>query len=294
MKKFILLVLFPIYTLLIHAQQFTVEGWVCDEQQAPIGYASVALLASDSITLITGTISDDQGRFTLREVAEGDYYISVSFVGYTPFAEAARITADTKLTCVLTDGIALDEVTVSADRSNVVRQSAVGQTFMLSATAAKKKDVMDALQEIPALSVDPATRKLSMSDGSNPLILINGVRREGGLSAISPEDVLSVEVVPTASAEFMREGYTSVVNIRVKKSDKRYYTFNGGFTTHPLVLFGVGDASLEIGNSISSLYLTGQSFGFVNNKSELTEITRTALIFVTYATTEKLTIGIRR
>lgn len=71
-----------------------------------------------------------------------------------------------------------------------------------------------------------------MNDGGKPLVLVNGVRREGGLSSVSPEDILSVDVTQTASAEFMREGYTSVVNIKTKKTDWKYTAFNGGINSH--------------------------------------------------------------
>lgn len=176
------------------------------------------------------------------------------------------------LDCVLADdAIQIGEVTVEANRSNTVKRTAQGQTFMLSAASMKKKDIIQALQEIPALTIDPDTRKIFMSNGSQPLVLINGVRRERGLSAISPEDIISVDVVQTASAEFMREGYTSVVNIKVKKSDRKYMLVNAGINTHPAIRFGIADASLETGNSRSSFYLSAQSFAFLNNKSDMTE-----------------------
>ena len=54
---------------------------------------------------------------------------------------------------------------------------------MLSAISMKKKDVLQALQEIPSLMVDLDTRKIMMNDGGKPLVLVNGVRREGGLSS---------------------------------------------------------------------------------------------------------------
>ena len=67
----------------------------------------------------------------------------------------------------------------------------------------------------------------------------------------------------------MHEGYTSVVNIKVKKTENSYTSFNGGVSTHPLLVFGIADASLEFGNDKYSLYLSGQSFAFVNNKSDM-------------------------
>lgn len=276
MKRTILLFIIALFISDLHAQQLTVQGNVLDKKSNAIAYASIALLASDTTTLITGTISDDQGKYQLQQIKPGNYFISLSFMGYQPLIEPINLVADKTISFTMEDeAYALDEVVVKANRSNVVKQSAMGQTFLLSGSAMKKKDVLDALQEIPSLTIDPNTRKIVLNDGSKPLILVNGVRREGGLSAISAEDILSVDVVPTSSAEFMREGYTSVVNIKVKKSEQPYTSFNGGVDTHPLIRFGIADASLEFGNSDYSFYLSAQSFAFLNNKSDMTEESKT-------------------
>lgn len=254
----------------------TLEGKVVDNQNQPITYASLALMDKEGQSLITGTISDSDGLFAFQQLKAGQYLLSVSFVGYKTLRLPVDLKKDSSVECLLEDdAISLGEVTVEANRSNTVKQSAVGQTFMLSAASMKKKDVLMALQEIPTLTIDPDTRRISMNNGGQPLILINGMRREGGLSAISPEDIISVDVVQTASAEFMREGYTSVVNIKVKRTDRKYTAFNGGINSHPLLRFGIADASLEVGNSHSSFYVTAQSFVFLNNKSDMFERTAT-------------------
>lgn len=276
MKRNILLFIVALFISDLCAQKLTLEGSVFDKKNNVIPYASIALLASDTITLITGTISDDQGRYQLKQLKPGNYFLSLSFMGYQSLIESINLVADKTISFTMEDeAYALDEVVVKANRSDVVKQSAMGQTFLLSGSALKKKDILDALQEIPSLSIDPNTRKITLNDGSNPLILVNGMRREGGLSAISAEDILSVDVVPTSSAEFMREGYTSVVNIKVKKSEQSYTSFNAGLDTHPLIRFGIADASLEWGNSKYSFYLSAQSFAFLDNKSDMTEVSKT-------------------
>lgn len=257
------------------AQGFSLKGKVLDKQGNSIAYASIALMSEDNKTLLTGTISDTEGLFTLKDQKQGNYLLSVSFVGYTTLKQPMKLQEDYEGTFILEDdAVALGEVTIEANRSNNMKQTAMAQTFMLSATSAKKKDILEALQEIPALSVDPDTKKISLDNGSKPLVLINGIRREGGLASINPEDILSIDVVQTASAEFMREGYTSVVNIKVKKGKQKYTSFNGGINSHPLLLFGIADASLEKGNARSSFYINAQSFAFLNSKTNMTERTK--------------------
>lgn len=261
----------------IKAQEIILTGKVTDSKQQPVAYASIALMGKDGQTLITGTISNADGLFSFRNLDSGPYILSVSFVGYKPLRLPVDLKKDLSMDCMLEEeAVSLGEVTVEANRSNIIKQSAKGQTFMLSEASMRKKDIIQALQEIPALIVNPDTRKLSLSNGSTPLILVNGVRRDGGLSAINPENIISVDIVQTASAEFMREGYTSVVNINTKKEDRKYTAFNGGINSHPAIRFGIADMSLETGNSHFSLYVTAQSFAFLHNKSDMFERTSTA------------------
>lgn len=278
MKCFISLCMCLLSAILeVGAQKVALEGKVIDSKKQPIAYASIALMDKDGHSLVTGTISDADGLFAFQQLPSGQYLLSVSFIGYKPLKYPVNLTKNHRMDCLLEeDAISLEGVTIEANRSNTIKQSALGQTFMLSATSMKKKDIIEALQEIPTLTINPDTRKISLNNGSTPLILVNGVRRDGGLSAISPEDIISVDVVQTASAEFMREGYTSVVNIKVKKTDRKYIALNGGINTHPTIRFGIADISLETGNSHSSLYLTAQSFAFLNNKSDMFERTSTS------------------
>lgn len=272
------LYLFCILSLLFHmgvgAQGVCFKGKVLDRKGHPIAYASIALMSEDDKTLLTGTISDGEGLFTLKDQKRGNYLLSVSFVGYTTLKQPVNLQEDKEETFILEDDVvALGEVTIEANRSNNIKQTAVAQTFMLSATSAQKKDVLEALQEIPVLNIDSDARTISLDNGSKPLVLINGIRREGGLAAVNPEDILSIDVVQTASAEFMREGYTSVVNIKVKKGKQKYAGFNGGINSHPLILFGIADASLEMGNERASFYINTQSFAFLNSKTNMRERT---------------------
>lgn len=260
-----------------YGQSLVLKGSVVDQNNLPVPYASVALMDKEGDSLITGTISDATGAFSFSTLSEGEYTLSVSFLGYKSFRTLVALRKEQEIKCLLVeDNVALNEVVVEANRSSIVRNSAVGQTFMLSKSSMKKKDIMLALQEIPALSIDTDLRKITMADGGKPLILINGVRRDGGISALNPEDILSVDVIQSVSAEFMREGYTSVVNIKAKKSDSKYKLVNAGINTHPAIRFGIADFSFETGGNNASFYASAQSFAFLNNKSDLCERTATA------------------
>lgn len=101
------------------AQGFSLKGKVLDKQGNSIAYASIALMSEDNKTLLTGTISDTEGLFTLKDQKQGNYLLSVSFVGYTTLKQPMKLQEDYEGTFILEDdAVALGEVTIEANRSN--------------------------------------------------------------------------------------------------------------------------------------------------------------------------------
>ena len=71
----------PVY-LFAQAGKCEIVGKVMDENQLPIAYASVALY-HERIPL-TGVITDDEGRFTLKTAqTDQEYRLAIEFVGYS-------------------------------------------------------------------------------------------------------------------------------------------------------------------------------------------------------------------
>lgn len=104
---------FPLAT----AQQANIRGMIIDEKEkTPIEYATIALLKQDS-TLITGTTSDQHGEFTIRQVAEGSYILSVSFMGYQKYCTPVQMKDTEYYSQIMLhpSSIFLNEVTVAPD-----------------------------------------------------------------------------------------------------------------------------------------------------------------------------------
>ena len=82
--------------------QSNLAGKVQDTQSAPIAYATVSLLRTDS-TLVTGTITDDAGAFALS-APSGKYLLQVSYIGYRTVCQTVK-TGDKNEASYLADGL---------------------------------------------------------------------------------------------------------------------------------------------------------------------------------------------
>jgi hypothetical protein len=225
----------------------------------------VSLYASD--TLVSATLADIKGVFEFIEMKKGNYLLIISDTVYQTVSDSVTLNSDQHKRYVLRRQISLDEVTIVADRSNVVEQTANGAIFKLSSSAKKANNVFAALSEIPLLVVDETNRKVGMSNGSTPLILINGIPRGNGLNGIDPEDVESVEVIEVPSARYVSGSVTAVVNLKMSRKQYDYRLLNAS-TRHSVPgEFGYSSMDVETGNTKRLVYLTGSHFYFSDDES---------------------------
>lgn len=272
MKKSLLSIVVLIVFSLHCSAQYNISGYVIDVNKSPVSNASVILFKNDSSTLVSGTITDEKGFFTFSHLKQDDYVLTITHVSSKPIIEKIMLDADKELHYELDMNVELDEIVVTSDRSNVTTMTSSGASFYLSAKAKEEKDIFAALQEIPKLSIDKNMRSISLADGSKPLILINGLRREGGIGSVNPADIESVEIIESPSIRYSKEGYTGIINLKMKKVQSTYHYLNVGTNLNPQLIYGIADVSYEKGDENHSFYISGQQFHFYRNKSDMKDV----------------------
>jgi len=191
MQRFTELVVFfsiLLSTLPVSAQKmgFSISGKVIDAtNQKPLEFATVALLKKADSTVITGMMTDTEGKFNLS-VAPGDYILNVKFLGFeskfitgislsneNPSYDAGNIVLAEKTTT-------LDAVEITSKKSRMEfdldkRVFNVGQD--LSNLGGNASDLLD---NIPSITTD-IDGNVSLRGSQNVRILING--RPSGMTS---------------------------------------------------------------------------------------------------------------
>ena len=250
--------------------QLKLRGRVADEQGDAVLGVTILLLSGDTLT--AGGISDTKGEFIIREVPKASYNVRLSAIGYKPLEQTLRLDNDRNLGTIRMEAVsyALDEVTVSGDQRAIIQQDASGSTFHVSEKLkAEAHNVYQALLEIPLLSVNETERSIKMVDGSQPIILINGVRKSGAEAAIDPRMIERVEVIENASSRYLaEEGVTSVLNIQVKRAAQRSQTVNLWGREIPNGKFGLYGGNYQLEQANLSFYANGMLFYFHHDDGE--------------------------
>ncbi len=227
-----LLLLLLMYSSALFAQtpEFLIKGQVIEVQSgAPIEYATISVTDAASGDLLTGETTDEAGKFQLQ-VASKSIKVEVSFLGY----ESKQIenisfsdkVADLGVINLGEDVQTLDEVTVRAEKSSTEfkldkRVFNVGKD--LSSTGASALEV---LNNVPSVNVN-IEGEVSLRGSAGVQILIDGkpsvLTNEQGnaLGSITAEMIEKVEVITNPSAKYEAEGTAGIINIVLKKNEKK-------------------------------------------------------------------------
>lgn len=204
------------------------EGVVVDKSTSkPLDFATIALYENESKELISGGITNSVGKFTL-ESASQDFYVEVSFLGYNTVVineyEIKGQSVYLKTIMIEPDEELLEDVLVTAEKSQTVfeldkRVFNVGQDLTSSGGSA-----LDVLNNVPSVNVN-IEGVVSLRGNSNVQILINGkpsVLASGNtLGSITADMIEKIEVITNPSAKYDAQGTTGIINIVLKKENKK-------------------------------------------------------------------------
>jgi outer membrane receptor protein involved in Fe transport len=210
--------------------QVTIKGTVVEESSGqPIAYATVMVGDNETKKPIEGTTTLDNGSFSLETNAT-DYYIEVSFLGFrtrtfgSPPTQGKTI--DLGKVALSEDAEQLQEVVVQGEVSRTEfkldkRVFNVGKD--LSTTGASALEV---LNNVPSVNVNIEGR-ISLRGSQGVQILINGkpsiiASEEGNaLGTITADMIEKIEVMTNPSAKYDAEGTSGIINIVLKKEERK-------------------------------------------------------------------------
>ena len=138
----------------------SIRGSVVDSvSRKPLIEASVSLMLARDSSLVTFGITDGSGRYEFPKIAEGQYRVLVTYVGYRSRAQRVSVTKENPnpeavpITLVATSQT-LNEVSVQAERAPIAVK---GDTLEFNAGSFKTRpnaQVEDLLKKLPGVEVD--------------------------------------------------------------------------------------------------------------------------------------------
>lgn len=228
--KTLLFILISSNFLFAQNQKIEITGTVLDKNsQNPVEFATVMIGDNKTKTAITGVTTELDGEFKVETNAT-DFYIEISFIGFENKTITEFSIKNGKVSLgqiyMSENNQELEEVVVRAEKSTTEfrldkRVFNVGKD--LSSTGASALEV---LNNVPSVNVD-IEGAVSLRGSSGVQILINGkpsvLASEQGnaLGTITADMIDKIEVITNPSAKYDAEGTSGIINIVIKKEERK-------------------------------------------------------------------------
>jgi len=192
-----------------------------------VEYATIGLFRKADSTLVDGTITDATGEFSLKRVPDGEYYLTVQFMGYRnvmvngisiskeePKLAIGEILLNPSVT-------SLDEVEIVGEKSVLdykIDRKVVNVDQHINAGGGTAVDV---LENIPSIQTD-LEGNVELRGSSDFTVLIDGkpsiLTGSDALKQIPAATIDKIEIITNPSAKFDPDGTAGILNIITKKN----------------------------------------------------------------------------
>ena len=194
--------------------------------KAPIEYANAVLFTPKDSSMVTGTVSDSSGRFTINKIPPGKYYLDLRFIGFDNqrfefLISPEKLTHDLGNIFLRPSVFKLEDVVVQGDRSPVTYQIDKKVIDVNKMQTVISGNAADVLQNVPSITTD-IEGNVSLRGNSNFTVLIDGrpsvIGAQDALQQIPASSIDKIEIITNPSAKYDPEGAAGIINILIKKN----------------------------------------------------------------------------
>ena len=244
-RQKIILTLFTqlfIFSILYAQTNVTVSGTIKDKNtKSVLPFVNVVLKAEKDSSFVSGTVTNEEGRFSLSKVKSGNYFLEVSYIGYTRKRQSLFVGN-------LTEFLDIKSIELEEKSSSLQELVIKGKTEEISEKLDKKtftlKDnisqsggsVLQAMQNLPSVTVQDGKVQLRGNDKVTVLIdgkqtALTGFGNQTGLDNIPASAIEKIEIINNPSAKYDANGNAGIINIIYKKNKQNGFNGKVGFTT---------------------------------------------------------------
>ncbi len=293
MKKGLLLTLLLLISVVAGAQKREISGVLIDkDSKEMVPMVTVQLLKMDS-TFVTGTVTNDSGKFVIQAPANEKYILKLSSVGYITSTKRLQIQEDHDLNMGVivfsSDAVMLKEAQVTAQAMKVTVKE---DTFVYNSSAYRTPEgstIEELVKRLPGAQVDDAG-KITINGKEVKKILIDGKEfmtgdtktamkniptsviakvkaydQRSDLSRVTGiDDGDEQTVLDFGTKPGMNKGLMANADVGVGTKDRYSSRLFGGFFNKRVRIFGMGNA-----NNVNDMGFGGRGGRFGQGRNGL-------------------------
>lgn len=205
----------------------SISGRILDQtSNSPMEYVTVVLFSISDSSMVSGTITDADGKFIIHGVEFGNYYVEVNFLGFEkktiPGIIISRETSKINLPeiSLSPSSTELNEVNVTSEKAKIEYQIDKRIVNVDKNISAQGGTAINALENTPSVQVD-AEGNLTLRGSSDFVVLVDGkpsiVSGSNALKQLAASNIKQIEVITNPSAKYDVDGKAGIINVILKK-----------------------------------------------------------------------------
>ncbi len=192
---------------------------------SPMEFVNVVLFNSKD-SMVDGTITDEKGKFILKDIPFGKYHLTANFIGYEKLNIPDIILKPDKKIIDLgkiklqASATNLEGVEITGDKQRVVYQLDKKVVNVSQDLKSAGGTAVDVLENVPSVKVDIEGNVTLRGSGSFT-VLIDGrpsvLEGNDALQQIPSSSIDRIEIITNPSAKYDPDGTAGIINVVMKK-----------------------------------------------------------------------------
>ena len=205
----------------------SISGRVIDSSLTqPLPYVNI-IVKDNSGNVLTGSISAEDGTFSIKKIPEGTVTVDISYMGFKQITKTIvlgennyKVDLGDIMLVENTEG--LDEVLVVAEVSTIqqkVDRKVINIGKDLTTAGPTAADIFN---NLPSINVDQQTGQISMRGNQNVQVMVDGkltnIPPDQLLKQIPSTSIKQIELITNPSAKYNPDGMSGIINIILYKN----------------------------------------------------------------------------
>ncbi|WP_261512148.1 TonB-dependent receptor domain-containing protein [Chryseobacterium paludis] len=223
----------------------TVSGIVSNTNHSGLPYSRIVLKSPKDSVFISGTITNEEGRFALTEIKPGNYLIEISMAGYNSHTQSLFIGSLSEFLDIPPIELQsnsnaketkIEEVVLTGSRKNEVSNQLDKKTYSVADNISQNGgSVLQSMQNLPGITVQDGKIQLRGNDKVTVLIdgkqtALTGFGSQTGLDNIPASAIDKIEIINNPSSKYDANGNAGIINIIMKKNKQNGWNGKVGLT----------------------------------------------------------------
>ncbi|MDX8573269.1 TonB-dependent receptor [Elizabethkingia sp. HX QKY] len=223
----------------------TISGIVTNKSKTVLPYTTVTLKTAKEKKFVSGTITNEEGRFSITGIKPDNYYLETSVSGYSPYTQSVFIGSLSEFLDIPSIELEqikddketkIEEVVLTSSKKNEISNQLDKKTYSVADNISQSGgSVLQSMQNLPGVTVQDGKVQLRGNDKVTVLIdgkqtALTGFGSQSGLDNIPASAIDKIEIINNPSSKYDANGNAGIINIIMKKNKQNGWNGKIGFT----------------------------------------------------------------